>query len=181
MAGPQRRPSRAIMLRLSARLAIPGRSGAFCAKTLSFFGLPAPAPLTLAISALCSGSTRPWIETRFPGLPLVCVSQSPQLPKARRFGAKRDSLFTLDSERRCRLEAQCLFPISAFPIRSSPQLRLPATRPPPPSRNRRSPTFWRAATFSASPRPAPARPPLSSCPCSRFWKRAAPGHECPAP
>src|SRR6185369_9961207 len=136
------------------------------AKTLSFFGHPVVPRLTLAISTLCCGSTRPWIETRFPGLPLVCVSQSPQLPKARRFGAKRDSLFTLDSERRCRLEAQCLFPISAFPIRSSPQLRPPVTRPLPPSRNRRSPTCWRAAMFSASPRPAPVRPLPSSCPCS---------------
>src|SRR6195952_5057171 len=28
---------------------------------------------------------RPWIETRFPGLPLVCVSQSPQLPESAPF------------------------------------------------------------------------------------------------
>src|SRR5207248_10885036 len=100
---------------------------------------------------------------------LVSVSQSPQLFKARRFGAKRDSLFTLDSERRCRLEAQCLFPISAFPIRSSPRLRPLVTRSLPPSRNRRFLTFWRAATFSASPRPAPARPLPSSCPFSPCW------------
>jgi hypothetical protein len=34
-------------------------------KTLSFFGLPPPAPLTLANSPLCSGLTRPGIETRY--------------------------------------------------------------------------------------------------------------------
>ena len=36
-------------------------------------------------------------------------------------------------------------------------------------------------TSSASPRPAPARPLPSSSRCSLCWKRAAPGHECPAP
>src|SRR5205814_1754862 len=35
---------------------------------LSFFGNMAVPRLTLAISPLCSGSTRPWIETRFPRL-----------------------------------------------------------------------------------------------------------------
>src|SRR5881394_3061054 len=39
-----------------------------CARTLSFFGNMAVPRLTLAISPLCSGSTRPWIETRFPRL-----------------------------------------------------------------------------------------------------------------
>jgi hypothetical protein len=41
----------------------------------------------------------------------VSVSQRPQLLKARRFGVARDSLFTRDSKRRFRLEAQCPFPI----------------------------------------------------------------------
>jgi hypothetical protein len=36
-----------------------------CARTLSFFGDLAVPRLTLAISPLCSRSTRPWIETRF--------------------------------------------------------------------------------------------------------------------
>jgi hypothetical protein len=34
-------------------------------KTLSFFNASAPAPLTLANSPLCSGLTRPGIETRY--------------------------------------------------------------------------------------------------------------------
>ena len=50
-------------------------------------------------------------------------------------------------------------------------MRPPVTPPLPPSRNRRSPTFWHAATFSASPRPAPARPPPSSCRCSRMLEK----------
>jgi hypothetical protein len=41
-----------------AELAIP-------TKTLSFSGLPAPLPLTLANSRLCSAATRPGIETRY--------------------------------------------------------------------------------------------------------------------
>src|SRR6187431_590098 len=39
-----------------------------CAKTLSFFAIGPVPRLTLAISPLCSRSTRPWIETRFPRL-----------------------------------------------------------------------------------------------------------------
>src|SRR5215204_7685841 len=39
-----------------------------CEKTLSFFTIGPVPRLTLAISPLCSRSTRPWIETRFPRL-----------------------------------------------------------------------------------------------------------------
>jgi hypothetical protein len=41
------------------------RAGRADAKTLSFFGASGPDPLTLANSPLCSGSTRPGIETRY--------------------------------------------------------------------------------------------------------------------
>src|SRR5215208_8511898 len=43
-------------------------SAVICAKTLSFFAIGPVPRLTLAISTLCSRSTRPWIETRFPRL-----------------------------------------------------------------------------------------------------------------
>jgi hypothetical protein len=42
-----------------------GDSTGIHAKTLSFSAVPAAAPLTLGNSALCSGLTRPGIETRY--------------------------------------------------------------------------------------------------------------------
>src|SRR5215475_225632 len=53
--------------------------------------LPMTAPLTFDDSSLCFGSIQPGISSRFTGFSLVSVSQSPQLFKARRFGAERDS------------------------------------------------------------------------------------------
>src|SRR6266700_596192 len=121
------------------------------------------------------------IETRFRRVPLISVRQSPQLSKARRFGVNATAPIFLDPKRRCRLEAQCPFPISVCPTRFSPPSLPPATQPLPRFRTKRSPTFWPAGTSSASPRPAPARPRPSSCPCSLCWKKAARGRACPGP
>ena len=71
------------------------------------------------------------------------------------------------------LEVICPFRSSACPTRFSPQSKRLATPPPLPSKSRRSPTFSRAATCSASRRPAPARPPPSCCRCSPCSRRAA--------
>src|SRR5581483_8707123 len=151
-------------------------------KHSGFSALPAAAPLTLGHFNLCSASKRQRSqEKRFRETAARQRNQRPQLSKARRFGAARDSLFTLDSKRRFRLEAQFPFPISVCPTWFWLLLRPPATPPLPPSRNRRSLTSSPDATCSASPRPAPARLLPSCFRCSPFSKRAAPEHACRAP
>ena len=66
---------------------------------------------------------------------------------------------------RSRFEVSCRFHSSACPTKFSPQFKLPVTPSPPRSRNRQFPTCWRAATCSASRRPAPARRQPSRCRC----------------
>src|SRR4051812_49667509 len=95
------------------------------------------------------------IEERFLSLALCSRESAPPASlRARRFGVERDSLITLESERRFRPEAQCLLPISDYSKKSSPQWRPPGSPPPPPIRHKRTLTSLLPTTFSASPRPA---------------------------
>src|SRR4051794_41298393 len=90
------------------------------------------------------------IEERFLSLALCSRESAPPASlRARRFGVERDSLITLESERRFRPEAQCLLPISDYPKKSSPQWRPPVTPPPPPLQEQRTPPPLLPTTVSA--------------------------------
>src|SRR4051794_41819538 len=91
------------------------------------------------------------IEERFLSLALCSRESAPPASlRARRFGVERDSLITLESERRFRPEAQCLLPLSDYPKKSSPQWRPPGTPPPPPLTKKRTPPPLLPKTLSAS-------------------------------